>query len=44
MEQQESMPKLVFINSCHSETIGRIFYECGARYVIMIDSQDKIDD
>jgi hypothetical protein len=38
------MPELVYINSCHSEIIGRVFYEAGARYCIMIDSQDKIDD
>ena len=38
------MPKLVFINSCYSELIGKIFYEAGAKYCIMIDSQDKIED
>ena len=36
--------ELVFINYCHSEIIGKVFYEVGAKYVIMIDSQDKIDD
>lgn len=35
---KDSLPEIVFINSCYSENVGNIFYEVGVKYVIMIDS------
>ena len=38
------LPDLVFVNSCYSENVGRAFSEIGVKYVIMINSKDKIKD
>jgi hypothetical protein len=34
----------VFIATCHSEFVGRIFLEAGARHVICIDQQAEVLD
>lgn len=40
----EILPEVVFVNSCHSEKIGRAFFELGVKYVILINSKDLISD
>ena len=39
-----SETKLIFINACHSEMVGRAFLELGVDCVIVAQSQLKIDD
>lgn len=39
-----SKTKLVFINACHSEEIGKIFSEAGIPVVIAVQSNLKILD
>lgn len=34
----------VFVASCHSEFVGRIFLEAGAKHVICIDHKQEVDD
>jgi len=34
----------VFVASCHSEFVGRIFLEAGAKHVICIDQKNEVDD
>jgi energy-coupling factor transporter ATP-binding protein EcfA2 len=36
--------RLVFINACHSEAIGRAFLELGVRSVIVASSEHKLND
>ena len=40
----ESSLKLVFVNACYSEPVGRVFAEAGVPYVIAIQSQTQIAD
>ena len=40
----ESSVKLVFVNACHSEPVGRVFAEAGVPYVVAIQSQTQIAD
>ena len=41
---QESRPKLVFVNACHSELIGDAFLSSGVPFVVVIQSSEKIED
>lgn len=34
----------VFVASCHSEFVGRIFLEAGAKHVICIDQKNEVED
>ena len=34
----------VYIATCHSEFVGRIFLEAGAKHVICIDQQEEVMD
>ena len=34
----------VFIASCHSEFVGRIFLQAGASHVICIDKKHEVED
>jgi hypothetical protein len=36
--------EFVFVASCHSEFVGRIFLEAGSHHVICIDQQYEVDD
>ena len=36
--------KLAFVNACHSEEVGKIFYEAGIPFVIAVQSNLKIED
>lgn len=36
--------KIVFVNACHSEEVGRVFLEAGIPCVIAVQSELKIED
>ncbi|KAL4434528.1 hypothetical protein ABPG74_007312 [Tetrahymena malaccensis] len=44
LKQKNCNVKLVFFNACHSEEVGKIFYEAGIPFVIAVQSDLKIED
>ena len=34
--------EFVFVASCHSEIVGKVFKDAGARHVICVDREEKI--
>jgi len=37
-------PKIVFINACHSEGVGKVFKRAGVKFVICVKQNEMIDD
>ena len=38
------MPQFVFLASCYSEFVGRVFLEAGVEHVICIDKRYEVSD
>jgi len=44
IELNEAELDFVFVASCHSEFVGRIFLEAGAKHVICINQSNEVED
>ena len=44
LQESKSDIQFVLISSCHSENIGRVFYNAGVKHVICIRQEDQIMD
>ncbi len=44
IERTEAELDFVFVASCHSEFVGRIFLEAGVKHVICIDHNFEVED
>lgn len=43
-KQNNQEPECVFVSSCQSECVGRVFSNAGAKHVICIRKEDKVQD
>jgi len=41
---KEKKPECVFVSSCHSENIGKVFESAGAKHVICFDRRFEVAD